>query len=203
MCEEIWKDIPDYPNYQVSNYGNVRNLHFFSHRKTKRDYGVRNLTLLKHNAGYYTVHLHKDGKMRTFLVHRLVAMCFIPNPENKPEIDHINTNRADNRVENLRWVTPQENLDNPISHKRMWEGYRKKVPGMFVGGKSPLSKRVVQLDLYGRVIKVWDSVSDACREMKGIMPSGVSQACKGIIRKHGGYKWAYCEQEIERNKEYL
>ena len=61
----------------------------------------------------------KDGKSRSIGVHRLVGEAFIPNPENKPQIDHINTIRNDNRVENLRWATPFENITNPITLKRL------------------------------------------------------------------------------------
>lgn len=209
MCKEIWKDIPEFPNYQVSNMGNVRNLHFFSSRHTKRDWGVRNLSLyIGKPHGYLIVNLHNEKGMKQFLVHRLVAMAFIPNPENKPIVDHINTNRLDNHVSNLRWVTPRENIYNPISNKKLWEEYRKKVPGMFVGGKSPLSKKVIQMDLNGNTIKIWDSMADAyrmLREKERVQISGISQACNGIISQHAGYKWKfmYCQREIEKNKEFV
>ena len=65
----------------------------------------------KNTDGYMQVHLCKNGKTKTFLVHRLLATAFIPNPENKPCIDHLNGIRDDNRLENLRWVTHKENMD--------------------------------------------------------------------------------------------
>ena len=64
------------------------------------------------NIGYQVVNLHKDGKYKTLLLHRLIAIHYISNPENKPEVDHINRNRSDNRIENLRWVTSSENIQN-------------------------------------------------------------------------------------------
>ena len=74
------------------------------------------------SAGYNHVILCNDGKQKTFLVHRLVAEAFIPNPENKPCVDHINGDRTDNSVENLRWVTPRENSNNPITLKNNSNG---------------------------------------------------------------------------------
>ena len=66
----------------------------------------------------------KDGKKRYFMKHRVIAHVFIPNPENKPQVDHINTIRTDNRVENLKWVSQSENNKNPITNKRLSEGQK-------------------------------------------------------------------------------
>ena len=62
--------------------------------------------------------LYKDTICKVYLVHRLVALAFIPNPDNKPEVDHINKNRIDNRIENLRWVTSKENKETAIKHRQ-------------------------------------------------------------------------------------
>lgn len=99
MAEEIWKDIPGYEGlYKVSTHGNV-----YSVRKRK-------CFSMSDNSRYRNVLLSKDGKTKGFGVHRLVALTFIPNPENKPQVNHINCNRHDNRVENLEWATWDENL---------------------------------------------------------------------------------------------
>ena len=101
---EIWKDIKGYEGvYQVSNLGNVRRV------KLLKQYSDES------KGGYNVVNLCKDGNAKMKRVHRLVAEAFIPNPENKPCIDHINTDRTDNRVENLKWVTKQENSNNPLT----------------------------------------------------------------------------------------
>lgn len=107
MTNEVWKDIEGYEGlYQVSNMGNVKSVGYGKERVLK--FG-------KNNDGYLRVVLYKEGKGKTHKVHRLVAQAFIPNPENKEQIDHLNTIRTDNRVENLRWVTPKENNNNPLT----------------------------------------------------------------------------------------
>ena len=107
MEEEIWKPIKDFEGYyEVSNIGRVRSLNY---KRTGKGKILKNIEDYK---GYLEVVLTKNGKRKQFKVHRLVAEAFIPNPENKPCIDHINTIKSDNRVENLRWVTYKENSNN-------------------------------------------------------------------------------------------
>lgn len=99
MITEVYKTIEDYPNYEVSNLGNVRN------RKT----GLM-LRPDKNNDGYLRVNLCKNGKSKMFKIHRLVASAFIPNPEHKRTVNHINGIKIDNRLENLEWATHSENV---------------------------------------------------------------------------------------------
>ena len=102
---EIWKDIEGYEGYQVSNTGKVKS--------TRKKFGKQEQeTILKAKViwtGYQRIGLVKDKKCRQFYIHRLVAQAFIPNPENKPIINHKNGDRTDNRVENLEWCTHAEN----------------------------------------------------------------------------------------------
>ena len=107
MEEEIWKPIKEFEGYyEVSNMGRVRSLNY---KRTGKEKILKNIGDYK---GYLEIVLTKNGKQKQFKVHRLVAEAFIPNPENKPCIDHINTVKSDNRVENLRWVTYKENSNN-------------------------------------------------------------------------------------------
>ena len=91
---ETWKVINDFPNYEISNFGNIRN-------KTKL------LKIVPNKQGYNIVVLC-NGIRKTINVHRLVAAAFVPNPENKPCVDHIDGDRANNHADNLRWVTAKE-----------------------------------------------------------------------------------------------
>ena len=96
-----WRDVVDYEGlYIINNYGMVKNV-------------VKNyIHTLNDNNGYYRINLLKDEKYKTQQVHRLVALAFIPNPENKPFVDHIDNNGFNNHISNLRWATNQENQLN-------------------------------------------------------------------------------------------
>jgi hypothetical protein len=105
---ELWKAVEGFDNYQISSLGNVRGIHFKDNNKyLKHHLGLR---------GYYTINLYKDKKQYTIPIHRLLGIAFIPNPDNLPEIDHINRDRKDNRLQNLRWVSHQENNINKELH---------------------------------------------------------------------------------------
>ena len=107
----IWKGIPDYPNYEVSNKGKVRRLKGLSCRET------RNLKLRPNGKGYLRVSLSRESKTKDFYVHRLVAILFLDNPLNKPEVNHKNKNKSDNTPENLEWTTSQENNEHAFCDK--------------------------------------------------------------------------------------
>lgn len=104
---EQFKPINGFENYGINRNGEIRNIKF--NRSFK--------TFIHKKSGYIKARLCKDGKKKDFYIHRLVGLAFIPNPENKPTIDHIDRNKQNNNVSNLRWATQQEQVENTGVHK--------------------------------------------------------------------------------------
>lgn len=181
MIEE-WKDIEGYDNYMVSNFGRVKS-NFNGKERILIPYIIR-------RTNYFQVSLSKNGKCKKFLVHRLVAEAFIHNADNKPQIDHINTDRSDNRVENLRWVTRAENMNNPLTIEKLSKTYK--------GRKGKLnnsSKTILQLDKNMLFIKKWDCARDIERCL-GYSYQNISHNCRGKIKTAYGYIWKYYDIEL-------
>lgn len=181
MMNEIWKDIKGYEGlYQISNLGNVKSLSNNFLRKEK---------ILKHGKlkGYLLVQLSKNGKIKCYRVHRLVAEAFIPNPNNLPQIDHINTDRSDNRVCNLRWCSHKENMNNILTIDKMSKNAHLKNK---FGAEHPLSKPIIQFSKDGEFIRKWENAVEVKKEL-GIDNSSISKCCKGKMKSTGGYIWRY------------
>lgn len=167
--EETWKPIQGFENaYLVSNFGNI-----FSLRRNKV------LRVRKSTRGYGQVNLSSRGRMTTHRVHRLVATHFIPNPLSLPEINHINENKLDNRVENLEWCDRSHNVNYGDRTSKQ---------------KRKVSIPVVQFSPSGTLIAVFPSCIQAARELK-ISSSGISECCRGKRKTLGGYVWKY-EREV-------
>lgn len=177
--KEIWKGIEDYPNYEISSHGRVRSLNYK---------GTGRIGLLKpriNGIGYALVWLFKDGVGRTYSIHRLVAKAFIPNPDGKTEIDHINANRSDNRLENLRWASSSENSQNPITNKRQSvAAYQQYV-------------KVSQYTLDGKFIRVWDSIASASKGT-GVCDRTIWRICTGRTKNPKKFIWHYADAEYSK-----
>jgi hypothetical protein len=171
---EIWVDIPSFEGlYQASNIGGIRCLCF-----NRREKNTKQMSIFKSN-GYLSVNLSKSRIKNQFRAHRLVAMAFIPNQENKPQVNHINEIKTDNRVENLEWVTAKENANHGTGISRSVK-IRRNGFG---------SKKVIQMDMDGSFIKEWKSMGEADRG--GFRQSSISNCCYNRYTSHAGYKWKF------------
>lgn len=188
---ERWADVPGYEGlYKVSTTGKIKRcpkIYFCgSNKGTKR---VLQEEIIKGDTthGHKRVALYKDGNFERFMVHRLVAQVFIPNPENKPEIDHINTIRDDNRVENLRWVTHLENINNPLT--------KQKQKSAQLGEKNYWHKRYGALHHASKKVLcvetgiVYAGIAEAQRAIGGKF--NISECCNGKRKTCKGYHWKF------------
>lgn len=181
---EHWKPVSGYEGrYEVSDFGRVKSL-----PKTvvtvayTRHTVERILKPSPDGKGYLMVWLYKDDIRHSHKVARLVAEAFIPNPENKPQIDHINTIKTDNRVENLRWVTGKENIHNPITYKKNADSKR--------GSLNGKARKISQYTMSGDIIRQWNCIADVKREL-GFGHSHIIQCCRGYRSNAYGYVWRY------------
>lgn len=209
ICEiEEWRTIEGWNSrFEVSNQGQVRS-------KIITPDGEELYHILKQGSrqGYKIVTLNlKSSKIKkTCLVHRLVAEAFIPNPENKATVDHINTIRSDNRASNLRWATFTENINNELTKIHMSNCRKGDLNGMYgsthsiearqimsqaasrrVGKLSPRALKVAQIDKNGVIVRIWDCMTDAAKTLGLTNVSHISDCARGTRNYCKGYQWVF------------
>ena len=178
---EIWKDIVGYEGlYQVSNLGRVKSLKRIALRTSKK--GVKTNQLVKEAIKkavpdkdcYEKVCIWKNGKSVNFFVHRLVAIAFIPNPENKPQVNHIDEDKKNNKHTNLEWTTSLENIRHGTGVER---------------SRLSKSKPVLQFTIDGVFLKEYKSVSDT--KNYGFCFQGVHSCCVEKVKHYKGFIWKF------------
>lgn len=189
QVNEIWKPIVGFEDlYEVSNLGNVRSLQFHGKKR------VRNMSLSSNRLGYKLVKLRdwKKGICGSYKVHRLVAIAFIPNPDNKPQVDHIDTNPSNNVVTNLRWTTSLENQNNPITLQRLQksiieynksEHHKLKV-------QQTMGHPIVQYDMCGNIIEEFPSINYAATKLN-TTACCIKRVCDGDRQHHRHFIFKY------------
>ena len=185
---EIWKDVKGYAGkYQVSNLGRIKSLErdVFNYRGTVINHMEEKILVpALNNNGYLYVNLCKNGKVKKEYVHRLVAMAFIENSENKPQVNHKNEIKTDNSVENLEWCEASYNVNFGTRNERMIQNRRS-----FKLGNNPKAKPVFCEELN----KTFDCAKRAEQEL-GIWGTSIIKVCKGKAKTTGGFHWRYADE---------
>ena len=168
---EMWKDIDGYEGlYQVSNTGKVKSFRAWKRAKCPNEYILKPTA---NNRGYLAVTLYKDASKRKYLVHRLVAEAFIPNPNNYPQINHIDEDITNNSFENLEWCTPLYNNCYGTARFR----------AMLTTGK-PVEQRLIN----GQLLATYVTATIA-QDITGISAKEINACIRGFLHSAGGFIW--------------
>lgn len=188
---EDWKDIKNYEGlYQVSNLGNVRRMKFINNIIKKNK--IYSISKGKNNSGYLKVSLYKDNKMKNKLVHRLVAEAFIPNPNNLPQVNHIDGNKLNNNVSNLEWCSQSQNMKHAYKL-----GLTKAYATGKYGANNPKAIKINMIDKKsGETIKTFNSIIDGAKYIGKNKSCHIVSCCKGKLKTAYGYKWKYANEQV-------
>lgn len=172
--EPEFRDIPGFPNYAVSRAGEV-------YSKVRKKLLKKQIS----RFGYYRVALYGEGIKPVFImVHRLVAMAYIPNPNGLPQVNHKNEIKTDNRVENLEWCSCSYN----INYGNRNEAVKEKLIPLKT---KTAGKKINQIDVItGEIVRVWDSMHQIERVLK-IAHGNIYACCSGKRKTRGGFRWEY------------
>lgn len=185
--QEIWKDIEGFEGlYQVSNMGRVRSLDHTIHRTDGTTAFYRGRILTPVGRPYLNVSLSKGPQLERPRIHRLVAEAFIPNPDNLPCIDHIDSDKKNNRVENLRWCSHAENMryasENDLMHPKPYELYSDEAKERMVADKR---RSVIRDDG-----EVYPSITAAAKAL-GVTRPAVGHVLMGLVETCKGHTFQY------------
>ena len=183
MEKEIWKRIKNYEGlYEVSNFGRVKSLERID--SNKHPIKERLLKCGKVDGGYLAVALCKNGKHKTFLIHRLVAQAFISNPNNLPQVNHKDENKENNVVKNLEYC---DQFYNNVYGTRIQRASNKLI------NHPKKSKPVLKIDpISNEIIAEFPSIAEVQRQL-GFGENAIRHCCKGRTKTSYGYKWKYKE----------
>lgn len=202
--KEEWRDIAGYEGkYKISSLGRLsmsgvyRDGRRYSPRIKKTRFDV---------GGYeYAVLTNFNGDVKTWKIHRVVALAFIPNPYEYPCIDHLDGNRDNNRASNLRWATHSMNANNPITRQRLSDSLKlycsservreqRRInalnPHGVIARRMKVVRKVCQLDKNGTFIREFESITEAAKYVNGNVTS-ITRVCRGRRPSAYGYKWRY------------
>lgn len=188
--QEIWKDVVGYEGYyQISNKGNLRSVtRIIDHgiQGKLRKVNGKTKKLMQNRLGYKMVRLYKNGKGENFKIHRLVATAFIPNPNNLPEVNHIDCNPSNNIVENLEWVSHRDNMIHAGKNGRL------AVPESAKSKLGLKTKELFSIPIMGINLKTgetqyFESITAAGRA--GFREGCISLCCQNKRKSHKGYNW--------------
>lgn len=178
--KEIWKDIVEYKwKYQISNLWNIKSLNYL---RTWKEWIMK--PFLK-KEWYLSIVLSSNNKRYKYYIHRLVAQAFIPNPKDKPQVNHKNWIKSDNTVENLEWCTASRNLKHKF--RKLWY---KPYNLWNIWKHSPISKKVNQYTKEWTFIKTWDCITDVYRKI-WISRQQICKVCKFKEKSAWWFIWRY------------
>ena len=192
--KEIWKDIKGYGGlYQISNLGNVKKIKNKKYNISKKEVEEKEInkyiSIGKHKLGYKNVKLtDKNGIRKNLFLHRIIAEAFVENPNNFNIINHKDGDKSNNNINNLEWTTQKDNVNHAWKNG-LCENVRKVCA---INGKRK-SKKIIQKNKNGEVIKVWNSTMDIEREL-GIIHNNITFCCKHYNRTAGGFIWEYYKE---------
>lgn len=187
----VWYPLKNYEGfYEITKKGVICSLYKEGISKEKRI-----IRQHKDKDGYLIVGLSKRGESHTCKVHRLVAITFIPNPQNKPQVNHKDGNKTNNCVDNLEWITSKENIIHSRKNKLQETDYEQ----LALLHKNNM-KPILQFDKEGNFIKEWNCAISVEKELH-IFNSNICDCLKGRQNTAGGYIWRYKEKEDEMNED--